>query len=73
MDSIVWICEGVSWRGFMCNFLFQNIGNIFNAPKDVIEARQKETNDKLDALSGKLSELTMENTVKQHHPQPPRH
>lgn len=24
-------------RGFMCNFLFQNIGNIFNAPKDVID------------------------------------
>ena len=24
-------------RGFMCNFIFQNIGNIFNAPKDVID------------------------------------
>lgn len=24
-------------RGFMCNLLFQNIGNIFNAPKDVID------------------------------------
>lgn len=24
-------------RGFMCNFLFQNIGNIFNAPKGVID------------------------------------
>lgn len=24
-------------RGFMCNFLFQNIGNIFNAPKAVVD------------------------------------
>ena len=24
-------------RGFMCNFLFQNIGNIFNAPQQVID------------------------------------
>lgn len=27
-------------RGFMSNFLFQNIGNIFNAPKEVIELIQ---------------------------------
>lgn len=24
-------------KGFMCNFLFQNIGNIFNAPQEVID------------------------------------
>lgn len=28
-------------RGFMSNFLFQNIGNIFNAPKEVIDILQK--------------------------------
>ncbi len=28
-------------RGFMSNFLFQNIGNIFNAPKEVIDIIQK--------------------------------
>ena len=28
-------------RGFMSNFLFQNVGNIFNAPKEVIEILQK--------------------------------
>lgn len=44
--------------------LKQNIGAL-SSEKNVIEARQKETNEKLDALSGKLSELTMENTVKQ--------
>ena len=44
--------------------LKQNIGAL-SSEKNVIEARQKETNDRLDALSGKLSELTMENTVKQ--------
>ena len=38
--------------------LKQNIGAL-SSEKNVIEARQKETNDKLDALSGKLSELTM--------------
>lgn len=28
-------------KGFMCNFLFQNIGNIFNAPKEVLDIIQK--------------------------------
>jgi len=28
-------------RGFMSNFLFQNIGNIFNAPKEVLDIIQK--------------------------------
>ncbi len=28
-------------RGFMSNFLFQNIGNIFNAPKEVLDILQK--------------------------------
>lgn len=28
-------------HGFMSNFLFQNIGNIFNAPKEVIDILQK--------------------------------
>lgn len=28
-------------RGFMSNFLFQNIGNIFNAPKEVLEIIEK--------------------------------
>lgn len=27
-------------RGFMCNFLFQNISNIFSAPKEIIEVIQ---------------------------------
>ena len=44
--------------------LKQNIGAL-SSEKSVIEARQKETNERLDSLSGKLSELTMENTVKQ--------
>ena len=28
-------------RGFMSNFLFQNVGNIFNAPKEVLDILQK--------------------------------
>ncbi|MGN1163112.1 MAG: DEAD/DEAH box helicase family protein [Christensenellales bacterium] len=28
-------------RGFMSNFLFQNVGNIFNAPKEVLNILQK--------------------------------
>ena len=28
-------------RGFMCNFLFQNISNIFNAPKEVLDIINK--------------------------------
>lgn len=28
-------------RGFMCDFLFQNIGNIFHAPAEVLEALQQ--------------------------------
>lgn len=28
-------------RGFMSNFLFQNVGNIFNAPKEVLDIIQK--------------------------------
>ena len=28
-------------RGFMCNYLFQNISNLFNAPKEVIDAIEK--------------------------------
>lgn len=28
-------------RGFMCDFLFQNIGNIFHAPTEVLEALQQ--------------------------------
>ena len=30
-------CQEVVRRGFMSNFLFQNIGNIFNAPPEVID------------------------------------
>lgn len=28
-------------RGFMCNFLFQNVGNIFNAPNEVLDIIKK--------------------------------
>ena len=34
-------CQEVLRRGFMSNFLFQNIGNIFNAPQEVIDIINK--------------------------------
>lgn len=36
-------------KGFMCNFLFQNIGNIFNAPQEASSTTEKEQiNHKFD-------------------------
>ena len=34
-------CQEVVRRGFMSNFLFQNIGNVFNAPQEVIDIINK--------------------------------
>ena len=36
-------CEEVVRHGFMSNFLFQNIGNVFGAPKEVMDILKKMT------------------------------
>lgn len=44
-------------RGFMCNFLFQNISNIFGAPREILDILRK-----FDAVSGK--ELSVDPATK---------
>ncbi|MBP3345830.1 MAG: DEAD/DEAH box helicase family protein [Alphaproteobacteria bacterium] len=62
-------------KGFMCNFLFQNISNIFNAPKEVIDIIQNftpqkepigvtyETKDKLNINTEGEIELSSEMVI----------
>ncbi|MDD4685917.1 MAG: DEAD/DEAH box helicase family protein [Clostridia bacterium] len=52
-------------KGFMSNFLFQNIGNIFNAPKEVIDIIQKftATKETLDVKEDTKKDLSLDDNA----------
>ena len=47
-------------RGFMCNFLFQNMANVFNAPPEVLE-----TLEKLDKVTQTKSKTSLKEDLKE--------
>lgn len=56
-------CEEVVRKGFMSNFLFQNIGNVFGAPRAVLEILDKMTPALEESPNREIDTTTLEDIM----------